>query len=109
MALASAARKAGIADDPFIKTELKDIDKAILAVSYDRKINADKGPMPAFGFISEDQIKAFWADDTGKEPSVFDNVSWIWSKAGARWQEGEFDQFLEVKNRYREKARTIGA
>lgn len=57
LAVASQARKDGLADDPNIKTELESLRSEVIARTYDRKINSDKGPMPPFGFISEDQVK----------------------------------------------------
>ncbi|HEX9960854.1 MAG TPA: peptidylprolyl isomerase [Pyrinomonadaceae bacterium] len=62
LAMASQARKDGMANDPEVKEELESIRTEIVAASYDKKKNADKGPMPPFGFISEDEVKAFYVD-----------------------------------------------
>ncbi|HEX8250198.1 MAG TPA: peptidylprolyl isomerase [Pyrinomonadaceae bacterium] len=62
LAMASQARKDGMANDPEVKEELESIRTEIVAASYDKKKNADKGPMPPFGFISEDEVKAFYGD-----------------------------------------------
>jgi foldase protein PrsA len=62
LAMASQARKDGMANDPEVKEELESIRTEIVAASYDKKKNSDKGPMPPFGFISEDEVKAFYAD-----------------------------------------------
>jgi foldase protein PrsA len=62
LAMASQARKDGMANDPEVKEELESIRTEIVAASYDKKKNADKGPMPPFGFITEDEVKAFYAD-----------------------------------------------
>lgn len=62
LAMASQARKDGMAKDPEVKEELEAIRTEIVAASYDKKKNADKGPMPPFGFISEDEVKAFYAE-----------------------------------------------
>ncbi len=56
LAVASQARKDGLADDPNIKTELESLRSEVIARTYDRKINGDKGQMPPFGFISEDKV-----------------------------------------------------
>ncbi len=92
LAIASEARKHGYAKRPLIKSEFKFFDRAILAVSYDQKINAGKGPMPAFGFISEDRVKAFWGED--KQSGA---ISWIWDQVNARWHQGEFENFINAK------------
>ena len=92
LALASEAKKSGVADDKYVKNELDHTKKFILAASYDQKINKGKGPMPPFGFISEDQIKQFWGDDF--EGS---RLSWIFQGATPRWHDAEFDKFLATK------------
>lgn len=60
LALASEAQHEGMTNEPAIRQELENIKNELTAVSYDREINKDKGPMPAFGFISEDQVKQYW-------------------------------------------------
>ena len=84
LAFASQAQKDGMADDPSNKQELENIRYEILAVNYDKEINKDKGPMPPFGFISEDQVKAFWESGT---PGAED----------ARSPEDQFNAFLNAK------------
>lgn len=64
LAVASQARKEGIADDPNIKSELENIRTVLTATIYDQKINGDKGPMPPFGYITEEQTKEFWNDSS---------------------------------------------
>lgn len=67
LAFASEAKREGLADTPTAKTELENIKAEIIAVNYDREMNKDKGPMPAFGFITEDQVAAYWAEGTHEE------------------------------------------
>jgi hypothetical protein len=62
LAMASQARKDGMANEPEVKEELESIRTEIVAAAYDKKKNADKGPMPPFGFISEDEVKAFYTE-----------------------------------------------
>lgn len=62
LAVASQARKEGIADEPNVKRELENIRTVLTATIYDQKINGDKGPMPPFGYITEEQTKAFLSD-----------------------------------------------
>jgi parvulin-like peptidyl-prolyl isomerase len=62
LAMASQARKDGMANEPEVQEELESIRTEIVAASYDKKKNSDKGPMPPFGFISEDDVKAFYAE-----------------------------------------------
>ena len=79
LAVASQAKKDGIADDPNVKNELESIRSLITASLYDKKINEGKAQMPPFSFITEDQIKDFW------------------SGSDAARHEGEFKQFLDSK------------
>ncbi len=72
LAFASQAQKDGLASDPANKQELENIRAEIIAVNYDREINADKGPMPPFGFIGEDRVNAFWAEDGPKKEAEFE-------------------------------------
>ncbi|MEO8073609.1 MAG: hypothetical protein ABI686_10215, partial [Acidobacteriota bacterium] len=67
LAVASQARKDGIAEDPNVKQELENIREVITATVYDQKVNKDKGPMPQFGYISEDQVKAYWDGNAAHE------------------------------------------
>lgn len=76
LALASQAQKEGLANDPENRKELENIKNELIAVNYDKEINKDKGPMPPFGFITEDQVKAFW-------------------EGGAH--EADFKQFIDTK------------
>lgn len=63
LAIASQAKKEGIADEPHVKGEIENMRITLLAMAYDKKINGDKGPMPQFGFVSEDQVKEFWGEE----------------------------------------------
>jgi len=63
MAFAVMAQREGYANEATNKQELENIREQIEAQSYDQEINKDKGPMPPFGFIAEDQTNAFWAQD----------------------------------------------
>jgi foldase protein PrsA len=62
LAIASQAKKEGITNEPHVKGELENMRITLLAMAYDKKINADKGPMPQFGFIGEDRVKEFWGE-----------------------------------------------
>jgi parvulin-like peptidyl-prolyl isomerase len=62
LALASQAQKDGLDKDPSVQQELKNIEAELIAVNYDREINKDKGSMPPFGFITEEQVKQFWEE-----------------------------------------------
>ena len=95
LAVASQARKEGFDQKENIAHELENIEAEILAVSYDKEINKDKGPMPPFGFIDEARVKEFW----GAKPET----NTFWSKIGLggtseqRRHEEEFKQFLDSK------------
>ena len=58
LAFASQAQRDGMADEPNNRQEMDSIRAEILAVNYDREINKDKGPMPPFGFITEEMVNA---------------------------------------------------
>jgi parvulin-like peptidyl-prolyl isomerase len=78
LAVASQARKEGLANDPNVKLELESTRSIVTASLYDKHINKDKGQMPPFGFITEEQVKQFWSEDTAR-------------------REVEFQQFLDSK------------
>lgn len=64
LAVASQAKKEGLADQHDIRIELENIADEILARNYDEKINKkDEGAMPPFGYIGEDRVKEFWGED----------------------------------------------
>lgn len=93
-AIASQAEKDGVANDTNIKRELENIEYEILAVSYDREINKDKGPMPPFGFISEEQVNQFWNGEGGIR-TFMDKIGLGMNNAKAR--EAAFERFLDSK------------
>ncbi len=95
LAFASEAQKQGLANDPTNKQELENIRAEVTAVNYDKEINKDKGPMPPFGFISEDQTKAFWENNSashGTLASFKDKIG-----LGTPDPEVEFEKFLDTK------------
>lgn len=96
LAFASQAQKEGLANESPNKEELQNIRREITAVTYDREINKDKGPMPPFGFITEDQVKAFWGEGEQPAKGFFENLK---DKIGlgAKDREVEFTKFLDSK------------
>lgn len=98
MAFASQAKKEGIADQDENKLELQNIRDALIAVNYDQFINKDKGPMPRFGFISEDQVKQFWGEDdkVPAEKGWLEKIG-LGGTAEGRKHEAQFDEFLKTK------------
>lgn len=102
MAFASQAQRQGLADDPTNKQEMDNISAEITAVTYDREINKDKGPMPPFGFITDDQVKAYWGqDDQPQAPkssfAAFMEKLGLGEPADTRTHEAEFQDFLNSK------------
>lgn len=93
LAFASQAQREGLGQDATGKQELDNIKAEVYAVNYDREINKDKGPMPAFGFITEDQVKAYWEEDNQPKaaPSLFG------APVDTRTHEQEFNDFLNAK------------
>src|SRR5207249_5630771 len=63
MAFAVQAQKEGYTSDPTNHQELENIRAQIEATLYDQEINKDKGPMPPFGFITEEQVNQYWGED----------------------------------------------
>ena len=98
LAFASQAQRDGLAADPSNRQELASIRAEIIAVNYDREINKDKGPMPAFGFITEDQVKAYWAEDEQPKagPSFMERLG-LGGSTENRTHEAEFNDFLNAK------------
>lgn len=102
LAFASQAQRDGLTAEPTNRQELDSIRAEILAVNYDREINKDKGPMPPFGFITEEQVKEYWGQD-GKQPAEkgwFENLKAKIGLAGtaeSRTHEAEFNDFLNAK------------
>ncbi|MDQ3063428.1 MAG: peptidylprolyl isomerase [Acidobacteriota bacterium] len=102
LAVASQARKEGLAEDPNVRHELESTRSIVTASLYDKKINEGKGEMPPFSFITEEQVKAFWGEEQA-EPSglqsTLDKVGLgaLAGNADARRHQVEFQQFLDSK------------
>lgn len=96
LAFASQAQREGLANEPNNRQELKNIRSEVIAVNYDREINKDKGPMPPFGFITEDQINGFWGQGDQAPQGVWASFK---NKIGLGPQsnELEFQKFLDTK------------
>jgi parvulin-like peptidyl-prolyl isomerase len=102
MAFAVMAQREGYANEPTNKQELNNIRDQIEAQTYDQEINKDKGPMPPFGFITEDQVNKYWAEDQngGGNRGFFTNLM---GKIGLEGDnsglshEAEFQKFLDSK------------
>ena len=96
LAFASQAQKEGLTNEPNNRQELKNIESEVIAVNYDREIHKDAGPMPPFGFITEEQINAFWG--TGEQPPQGFWAS-LKNKIGMGPQDNElaFQKFLDTK------------
>ena len=97
LAFASQAQKDGLANDDSNKQELLNIRAEVEAVNYDKEINKDKGPMPAFGFITEDQTKAFWDDTQPPAKNGLMEKIGLSSPGETRTHENEFNDFLNAK------------
>ena len=80
LAFASQAQRDGLTDNPTYRQELENIGSEVIAVNYDREINAGKGPMPPLGFISDARVNAFWT-----------------ASGTAKARQGEFEKFLHSK------------
>src|SRR5258708_33669418 len=98
LAFASQAQHDGLADEPANRQELSNIRSEVVASNYDRETNKDKGPMPQFGFITDDQVKQYW------DPAQPATRQSFWDKVGlgsARVEKGtheeQFQAFLDAK------------
>jgi PPIC-type PPIASE domain len=98
LAFASQAQREGLADDPTNHQELDNIRSEIEAVNYDKEINKDKGPMPPFGFITEEMVNNYWAEDeqpkTGK--GFLERIG-FGEPTEQRSHADEFNDFLNAK------------
>jgi hypothetical protein len=96
LAFASQAQREGLADEPTNRRELENIRAEVEAVNYDKEINKDKGPMPPFGFISEDRVKEFWGEGE-QAPQGF--LASLKEKVGLGPEKHELDfqRFLDTK------------
>jgi parvulin-like peptidyl-prolyl isomerase len=96
LAFASQAQKEGLTNEPNNRQELRNIESEVIAVNYDRETHKDAGPMPPFGFITEDQIKGFWGQGEQAPQGAwasFKNKIGL----GPRDNELEFQKFLDTK------------
>jgi len=105
LAVAGQARKEGLAEDPNVRRELDSTRSIVTASLYDKKINAGKGQMPPFSFITEEQVKGFWGntDAAAVEPGGFQGamekigLGGLFADGKARRHQVEFQQFLDSK------------
>lgn len=96
LAFASEAQREGLTNEKPHKQELLNIESEVVAVNYDRSINEGKGPMPPFGFIGEDRVKAFWGEGEQPDQGWWQNFK---NKIGLGKEDHNlaFDKFLETK------------
>jgi len=91
LAFASQAQKEGLANDPTNKQELENIRSEVMAVNYDKHTNEGKGPMPPFGFITEDRVNQFWGSSEGSG-GFMDTIG-----LGGPDPNVQFQKFLDTK------------
>ncbi len=96
LAFATQAQKEGLHNEPTTRQELENIRAEVIAVNYDKEINQDKGPMPPFGFISEDQISAFWGEGEPQPKGFFESLK-DRVGLGEPDREAAFQKFLDSK------------
>ncbi len=99
LAFASAAKHEGLTAEPTNKQELENIRAEVLAVTYDKEMHKDQGPMPTFGFITEDMISTFWAEQgpQGGDQGFFAKIFSSEDHVETRTHEAEFNDFLNAK------------
>jgi parvulin-like peptidyl-prolyl isomerase len=102
LAFAVTAQREGYASEPNNRQELRNIRDQIQAQAYDQEINKDKGPMPPFGFITEDQMNQYWAEDQNGQSgggffsNVLDKIGLGDDNANLS-HEAEFNKFIDGK------------
>lgn len=94
LAMASAAKKDPKVYDADTKKAMEIIEAVIWSQTYDREINKDKGPMPPFGFITEDQVKAFYGEGDA-------------ANAEQKRHAQEFEEFLQVQLNFARKNKAV--
>lgn len=94
LAIASEAQKDPQIYDANTRKAMEIIDAVIWARTYDQEINKDKGPMPPFGFITEDQIKAYYGEG--------ENTS-----AEQKRHAQDFEEFLNVQLNFARKNKSV--
>ncbi len=67
LAFASHAQHDGLTKEPTNRQELENIRNEVVAVNYDRELNKNRPTKPAFGYITDDQVAAFWAGKPARE------------------------------------------
>lgn len=101
LAQASAARKAGIADEPANKREMEDMRMIMTAQAYDLKANGDKGSLPPFSSITEEQVKEFYNDQ--KREAEFNEF--LDSKIALAKESGRFPAEQQITDEQRTQAK----
>ena len=96
LAFASQAKRDGVADEPNNRQELRNIAHEVVAVNYDRETHKDAGPMPPFGFITEEQTQAFWGEGEQAPQGTWASLK---NKIGMGPADHnlEFQKFLDTK------------
>lgn len=94
LALASAAKNDPKIYDTDTQKAMEIIESVIWSQNYDREINKDKGPMPPFGFITEDQVKAFYGEGDA-------------ANAEQKRHNQEFEEFLNVQLNFARKNKAV--
>lgn len=96
LALASQAQREGLNNEQPYRQELENIKYEVMAANYDREINKDKGPMPSYGFITDEQVQAFWGEGEQQPKGFFDGLK-AKIGIGSRDNELEFQRFVDTK------------
>jgi len=94
LAIASQAQKDPQIYDANTQKAMEIIDAVIWARTYDQEINKDKGPMPPFGFITEQQIKEFYGEGS--------NLT-----AEQKQHAAEFEEFFRVQLKISKKNKSV--
>lgn len=77
LAFATYAQQNGLASEPINRQELENIRDQTVAVNYDKELNKGKPSKELFGYITDQQVAAFWSS--------------------GRNREAQFDSFLNAK------------
>jgi hypothetical protein len=71
LAFACQAQRDGLADDPVARQELENIKAEVISSEYDQKINEGKPVKAPLSYITDEQVKLFWSQDTAVKEADF--------------------------------------
>ncbi len=87
LAFATEAKNIGLADSPKYQNELENIRAELIAVNYDKLANKGKAARGPFGYITAEEVNAFWGEAPGSSLSPTLRAE----------RKAKFERFLDTK------------